>query len=141
MQTITAYHGTSAEFEQFGASNARGVYGTKSAAYQYGGETVKALTAISGVWLTENSAIADSYAEGPTGRVLDVEINAERVAEVDWTDDESVAEALTADPQVIMMLDRDEILVLDLTTLTITGGAKNCGCSLDEECGCWEATE
>ena len=136
--TITAYHGTTARFDRFEASCARGIYGTKSAAYQYGGEHVKALTEIAGVWFSENPQIADGYAEGPEGRILDVEITADRIAEIDWTDEESVADAMAEAPQVLILLDRNEILVLDVATITITCCTKSCGCEMDGDCGCWE---
>ena len=138
MTIIEACHGTTAQFTAFEASRARAPYDTPHAAYQYGGERVLALTRVAGVWVGLAPGVADGYAEGPSGRVLDVTITAERVTYLEWTDEDSVVEALAASPQVLVLEDRYEAIVLDLACIAITGSHKSCGCELDAECGCWD---
>ena len=138
MTSITAHHGTQTAFETFAPTSA---VNATIRPNDPTAEPIRQLCETGGVWLTEDPVKASAYALGEHGRVLDVEIEAEHIVEVEWTDAEAVAEAIAANPQAIILLDREEILVLDLDALTITGGSKNCGCDLDEECDCWEAYE
>jgi len=141
---IHAYHGTQRIFETFSATASQ-----QSLFYHRPGKTseeIDSLARAPGVWITEDSAVADQYATGREGRVLDVTLTLTSTADIvdveDSWDDRAVSSLLAAGPKALRLVDRyaSEILVLDVSCLTITGGTRNCGCDIsDDECGCWDA--
>ena len=84
------------------------------------GEDVPALTEVDGVWLSESGELTLQYA-GDGGEIIEARIRAKpsEVSVLDFTDDESVREALRSKPKVLRMLDRDEVLVLDKSALQL----------------------
>ena len=84
------------------------------------GEDVPALTEVDGVWLSESGENSLQYA-GNKGEIIEVQIRAKpsEVAVLNFTDDQSVREALRSKPKVLRMIDRDEVLVLDKSAMKL----------------------
>ena len=110
MVRIEGYHGTNAEFDVLGARP-----DIRGAEYWRGSP----LEGVSGVWISTNPDNAASYAyDDEKGRLLHIVADADRVARVDSNDYEGVGQALAGNPEVLILEDQEEILILDPGVIT-----------------------
>ena len=130
--SLDLYHGTVQPVGQiitrFRTGRAMPMPRASSARYNFPGESIQALTEIDAVWFATNPAIADSYiqprwgqslSDGQEGQFYEVVVTASRIAYVPYTEEDSVRAALTANPQVIVLEDREEALVLNPNLIEI----------------------
>ena len=124
--TLDLYHGTvqpkGRTIKKFQTSRAIPMPKTKWAAYNTPGETVSALTEIDAVWVSTDPEIASGYsmprwgaelADNEQGQVYDLKVQADSIAYVPYTEEQSVRSATRLNPDVIVLEDRKEVLVLN----------------------------
>ena len=129
---VDLYHGTvqplGSTIETFRLGRAEPMPKSAAARYNAPGEEVDALTKIDAVWMATDADGAQQYttprwgrdmAEGEQGQLYEVIASSARTAYVPYTDEESIEAALAADPQVIILEDRGEALVLDPSIIQV----------------------
>ena len=140
-ETMTLFHGTvmprGQRIDKFRLGRAVPPQGRRA------GEEIKALTEIDAVWFGTDSEIADPYTRpkwggesDPTDHGQSYEVEATgRVVRVEVTDDESVREAMSQKPDIIILEDRREALVLDSDRIAITSIVDHLGEDVTDDDG------
>ena len=131
--TLTLFHGTvqpeGETIQSFRPSRAIPMPRAKSAQYNFPGEPITALTEFGAVWTSEDASVAEQYTVpkwgadlvlGQQSQLYEMEVASDRVAYVPYTDEESVRAAISVMPEVIVLEDRNEVLVLDPALIKIT---------------------
>ena len=121
---LTVFHGTPHKdmIEKFNLNHARALTGNAGVDYAAGGEHVQALADVPCVWASEAIETAEQYHDYE-GLLYEIALDDVEVAEIEGdTDAEmaaAVADAIADGAQVLSLVDRDEVMILDADCIRI----------------------